>query len=1449
MERRKPKPTNRASLLDFSSQNNLTVLMGMQTSDDSSNDNDEMASSMAASRAAATYFDKYDRDELQEALSSTSLDWLLSSDDTKLQVEPPTGIISNMIDVNEVKNLILLIPAPDNVNKPLELREMHQLLRELVTGVYVLNQTPSMSLETNFDQSTSCQMSACYHDTRIGQLMIEVDYMIKSIWHGSYFPTDKRLKFNERWRQSVNLNTLSGEAETRRSHQLIWNEAGLMDLATDGNFKEAFEKLAVELKNDPCHAEEKRFFMKHVNDLAMVLTFEQKSLKCYKNMFVLDAETYLTSIMRNPNLDLKGFERLQRMLSLQEQFTKENLENKDSTRRALMLLKFVSFLVPLLIALKKRNKIPDVNKLLPALTHEECKTDREFPPIVIGENFVCKNFDATQYYHSLHGGIQMLRETPSEYQKPSLLIQEEYYNIVEAEKTSLAKVSRAGPMLDSYPLTPITIDDKKYYVFSFEIETYYPVTPKIPRTVHAHYEEIAKLKPKRLPLTEIQIHEQFRKRYGYQRTVKLKQVPAGLKAAAQRGLVAVFHTICRRQTTTTLVSQDSQGISLLHHAAAMNRPHIITQLVMMGLDINVRRFNNASELGIMPIHLATRCGANESVAALVAFKADLFALDALGFTGLHYAAYFNNVTCMRILLNKEYSLLELKSNDKAKATPLLLASSSGAIHALIFLIDSGADLSAVNSEGNGVVSIAVLHEHTHILKYFIVAEFSSAPVWEVLVSMLNTADVFYQYQASKCLEALTIDNKMHWEAIVKANGIKALVALLDTDDVPLLSMVLSVLCNIGEFDEVRREISVDNAVSLLVALLDCPVSIVHSRAAVLIGDLGCIAANQKIIADQGAVEKLVKLLSSDVEHVLVNVVNALRVLADKTSENQSAIGSHGAISIIIDLLGSNSIRLQANTAACVSAMAFENKPNQDMFVNEGAVKPLVKLLKSKDSRCQLKAASALQTLAEDNQFAQEEIDKCDAAKPLIRLLKLWAVNMKEQGATALWALAGETIDNQKRIAELIGINILVDMLMTKSEKLQYVAGMAITALGKEDMKNQNRISEGGGIMPLVRILRTTNPPTSEKVLIMAIQVLGNLCVGVAHQPNRPMQKEIAGTEALSLLVNFMQNHGNLLIKVEAAMTLAKIALSNPCTQQELANQRSFSIINILDLLRIKDLNIRLRAATALSTFAYNNINQQLEIRACGGVMMKSLECFLKSDNERLRAFGAFHIIILARVVVDVDQVTLSARGVEMLVGLLKSDIDDTKVLTASLLASLAHTRAGITDAMVVAGTVDSLIENLHSANKQVRGSTAVALGYLSFNSTASRLLLSACRNTPGLYDSLQSNLGNGKLSMAFVQEWKRNLLIGLPCNSLVINGGPPIPTKEFPHRRQRPKTTQSLPVLSKPKRDPKFVRASSFAHFEKRPITAASFGNASSENIYALKSTKKSSKLSLQKIK
>ena len=88
--------------------------------------------------------------------------------------------------------------------------------------------------------------------------------------------------------------------------------------------------------------------------------------------------------------------------------------------------------------------------------------------------------------------------------------------------------------------------------------------------------------------------------------------------------------------------------------------------------------------------------------------------------------------------------------------------------------------------------------------------------------------------------------------------------------------------------------------------------------------------------------------------------------------------------------------------------------------------------------------------------------------------------------------------------------------------------------------------------------------------------------------------------------------------------------------------------------------------------------------------------------------------------------------------------------------------------LVPLGAVDALLSNLSSENEEVRSSTAVALGYLSFDRTAARLMLVACRSTPGLYETLLSNLGNGKMAMEFVEDWKQTKLVGLPSERSVL---------------------------------------------------------------------------------
>ena len=162
-------------------------------------------------------------------------------------------------------------------------------------------------------------------------------------------------------------------------------------------------------------------------------------------------------------------------------------------------------------------------------------------------------------------------------------------------------------------------------------------------------------------------------------------------------------------------------------------------------------------------------------------------------------------------------------------------------------------------------------------------------------------------------------------------------------------------------------------------------------------------------------------------------------------------------------------------------------------------------------------------------------------------------------------------------------------------------------------------------------------------------------------------------------------------------------------------------------------------------------------------LISSLVFIARQELSENRIIVFFQIVVLARVIIDHDQVSLTAEGVTLLVNKLDSDDDNVIVLASSLLSSLAHTRAGIPDAMVTSGAIDILIKRLSSPNEQVRSAVAVALGYLTFNRTAARLLFGACRNTPGLYKRLMDNIGNSpKISNEFMEDFKRARIVGMP---------------------------------------------------------------------------------------
>ena len=82
--------------------------------------------------------------------------------------------------------------------------------------------------------------------------------------------------------------------------------------------------------------------------------------------------------------------------------------------------------------------------------------------------------------------------------------------------------------------------------------------------------------------------------------------------------------------------------------------------------------------------------------------------------------------------------------------------------------------------------------------------------------------------------------------------------------------------------------------------------IIQARAAIVLSDLGCTDDNQNALVAQGALSALVSALESELEDVLVNAVNAIRVLCMNHRGNQLEVARCGAVEPLVEFLSINS---------------------------------------------------------------------------------------------------------------------------------------------------------------------------------------------------------------------------------------------------------------------------------------------------------------------------------------------------------------------------------------------------------------------------------------------------------------------------------------------------------------------------------------------------------------
>ncbi|KAK6982765.1 ankyrin and armadillo repeat-containing protein [Biomphalaria glabrata] len=745
-----------------------------------------------------------------------------------------------------------------------------------------------------------------------------------------------------------------------------------------------------------------------------------------------------------------------------------------------------------------------------------------------------------------------------------------------------------------------------------------------------------------------------------------------------------------------------------------------------------------------------------------------------GWEQVHLCASRGFLKSLERCLESDPNLLELETADGLRQTPFLLAVGSGDQDIVDFLVKRNAKVNVVNSQNNGAVEICAIKGYVSLLKYLATLNLPDLPVYDRLLKMLVSDTEEEVEAAGKCLATMT--EKLEdvsggsvinpeWQYLYDNGGVSAIVkvaknTIQDEFKIPAIQTLL----NIIEKQEVQDQFVSSGGMPVFIYLLKSQILEVVELSCQVIRDLAVNKHFAELLVQNQAVTNILRILQSFEEpEVLVFAVQAIRNIAQSSTKLCSTLGStQGLITALVHLFDCNDSHLLLALTQAVSCLAEGDNSNQTAFVKEGVSKHIKNLLitHGRYREIQHSLIEAIHKLSNGNQQAQLDLKSHGIVKLLIQLLKKKRVEaLLEKTAMALWSLAGERNDEKREMANYIDVPMLIEFLNSNTANINFIGSEGLGVLAQGPINKQSEIGKANGIPSVVRLLKSPH----EFIVLSSVRTVRNLCVSVANVPHHNNQNSVLQSQGIRFLLALLVHSANEVIQVEAAYTLGCVSMGNKQILKEISKHSDFSFVRILRLLYSNQPIVRLLAGSALSSFAYNNFTQQKEIAQQGGVRFSCFIPFLQSDDEFYRCHAAYQTVVLARIIPDEEQAKSSAVGIKLLVDLLQdSEVPAIQSLTADFVASLCHSRAGIPAAIIAINGVDYLCNLLHSNTQEVKGTAAIALGYLSHDPVGQRKILHRCRNDPYLMRKILFYNREFHLASTFKEGWQHYRKIGLP---------------------------------------------------------------------------------------
>ncbi|KAE8608875.1 hypothetical protein XENTR_v10011641 [Xenopus tropicalis] len=316
----------------------------------------------------------------------------------------------------------------------------------------------------------------------------------------------------------------------------------------------------------------------------------------------------------------------------------------------------------------------------------------------------------------------------------------------------------------------------------------------------------------------------------------------------------------------------------------------------------------------------------------------------------------------------------------------------------------------------------------------------------------KTKDV--QMSAIKTINRLVSNNETAQKTFMEQNGISPLIHLLKrTRTVRTQEEILQTLWALAGADKERqRTIAARIGVSLLVEFLETPsykLNIIGSNALSILVQ-GPYDVRNAVASASGA-HHLVRLLTSDMEDVLLIAVQAVRQICLGVGfishhKNQTAVADcRGLQYLVILLINSQSELIQAEAALTIAAIVLGHSGNLDLLCkdSEFSYKYVLHLWHSQREDVGLLAGSALATFAFNSPSQQKAIARCGGVRwyHFEPFLKSSKETFRAHTAFQLIVLAPIILDKKPSYTCAVGIQTLTSLLehSTSDETLALAA--------------------------------------------------------------------------------------------------------------------------------------------------------------------------------------------------------------------------------------------------------------------------------------------------------------------------------------------------------------------------------------------------------------------------